>query len=154
MTYLAGDDQPRAHSTCIFCHKLDAPDEAEHVVHRGCQVYVTLNKFPYNNGHLLVVPAQHVPSPEELDAETLTELMLLANRSLAALRAIYHPDGFNMGMNLGLAAGAGVAEHVHLHIVPRWNGDTSFMPVVGETRVLPETLDQTYARVRQAFEAM
>jgi ATP adenylyltransferase len=153
MTYLAGADHPSAVSGCIFCNKLDSPDETELVVCRGKLAYVTLNKFPYTNGHLLVVPATHVASLEDLDTNTLTELMLLVNRSLAVLRAAYGPDGFNLGANLGRAAGAGIAEHVHLHLVPRWNADTNFMPIVAETRVLPETLDQTYARLRPLFDA-
>jgi ATP adenylyltransferase len=154
MTYLAGADHPSAVSGCIFCNKLNGPDETELVVCRGNRAYVTLNKFPYTNGHLLVVPAMHVASLEDLDTDTLTELMLLVNRSLAVLRAAYGPDGFNLGANLGRAAGAGIAEHVHLHLVPRWNADTNFMPIVAETRVLPETLDQTYARLRPLFEAI
>jgi len=153
MTYLIGADHPSAIIGCIFCNKLDSSDEIEHVVCRGKSVYVTLNKFPYSNGHLLVVPVSHVASLEELGADTLTEMMLLANRGLAVLRQAYCPDGFNLGVNLGQAAGAGIAEHVHLHIVPRWNGDTNFMPVVSETRVMPETLDQSYGRLRPLFDA-
>lgn len=153
MTYLAGADHPRTVVGCIFCNKLAAPCDQEQILCRGRWVYVTLNKFPYNNGHLLVVPEAHVPSLEDLPVEALTELMLLTNRSLAALRAAYHPDGFNVGVNLGSAAGAGIAEHVHLHIVPRWSGDTNFMPIIGETRVLPETLDQTFKRLKPLFDA-
>jgi ATP adenylyltransferase len=151
MTYLAGADHPRERPRCVFCCKLEEA-ETEHVLYRGELVFVILNKFPYNNGHILVVPIAHVASIEDLPPAALTELMLLTNRSLAALRATYHPDGFNLGVNLGRAAGAGIAAHVHLHIVPRWNGDTNFMPVVGETRVLPETLDQTFKRLKPLFE--
>lgn len=152
MTYLAGADRPSGIPGCIFCNKLNAPVEMEHIVCWGRQAFVTLNKFPYSNGHLLIVPTAHVASLEDLDTDTLTELMLLVNCSLAVLRAAYHPDGFNLGANLGRAAGAGVADHVHLHLIPRWNGDTNFMPIVAETRVLPETLDQTYARLRPLFD--
>ncbi len=151
MSYLTGADHPRERPGCVFCCKLDSP-EAEHVLGRGEWVYVTLNKFPYTNGHLLVVPIAHVASLEDLPLAALTELMLFTNRSLAALRQVYHPDGFNLGVNLGSAAGAGIAGHVHLHIVPRWSGDTNFMPIVGETRVMPETLEQTFARLRPVFD--
>ncbi len=154
MTYLAGADHPSAISGCIFCNKLKGPDQAEHVICWGKQAFILLNKFPYANGHLLIVPTAHVASLEDLDTDTLTELMLLVNRSLAVLRAAYRPDGFNFGANLGRAAGAGIAEHVHLHLIPRWSGDTNFMPIIAETRVLPETLDQTYARLRPLFDAL
>ncbi len=153
MTYLVGADRPSAIPGCIFCNKLNHPAEAEYILCVGQQAYITLNKFPYSNGHLLLVPNAHVASLEDLETNTLTELMTLATRSLAVLRAAYRPDGFNLGANLGQAAGAGIAEHVHLHIVPRWSGDTNFMPIVGETRVLPETLDQTYARLKPLFDA-
>jgi ATP adenylyltransferase len=152
MTYLTGADHPSVMPGCIFCAKLNAADANEHVVLRGRQVFITLNKFPYSNGHLLVVPCAHAAALEELPTATLTEVMLLCKHSLLVLRQAYQPDGFNVGMNLGRAAGAGIAAHVHLHIVPRWNGDTNFMPIVGETRVLPETLDQTYARLRPLFD--
>jgi len=152
MAYLTGADQPPLGCGCVFCAKLTAPDDQEHVLARGQFACVTLNKYPYNNGHLMVLPYAHVASLEDLDPPTLTELMLLTNRGLAVLRAAYKPNGFNIGVNLGKAAGAGIADHVHIHIVPRWNGDTNFMPIVGETRVIPETLDQTYARLRPLFD--
>ena len=152
MQYLINADKDTSQSVCIFCAKIAAPDDSEHILCRGQSAYVTLNRYPYNNGHLMVIPYTHVPSLEQLEPATLTELMLLANRGLAVLRQAYHPDGFNIGINLGRAAGAGIAEHVHLHVVPRWNADTNFMPVVGETRVIPETLDQTYARLRPLFD--
>jgi ATP adenylyltransferase len=152
MAYLTGTDKPRSDSGCIFCAKIAAPDESEHVLCRGQFAYVTLNRYPYNNGHLMIIPYAHVASLEDLDTPTLTELMLLTTRGLAVLRQAYRPDGFNIGVNLGQAAGAGIAEHVHIHIVPRWNADTNFMPIVGETRVIPETLDQTFARLRPLFD--
>jgi ATP adenylyltransferase len=152
MAYLTGTDQPHPQSVCVFCAKITAPDESEHVLYRGRFAYVTLNRYPYNNGHLMILPYAHVASLEDLDPPTLTELMLLTNRGLAVLRKAYQPDGFNIGVNLGQAAGAGIAEHVHIHVVPRWNADTNFMPIVGETRVIPETLDQTYARLRPLFD--
>jgi ATP adenylyltransferase len=140
---------------CVFCAKL-APDNeaAEHILLHGRTAYVTLNRYPYNNGHLLVVPYAHVPSLENLAAESLTEMMLLVNQGLAALRLAMKPDGFNIGVNLGKAAGAGIESHVHIHVVPRWYGDTSFMSAVGETRTIPETLDQTYQRLQAALQGV
>jgi ATP adenylyltransferase len=151
MAYILGDKA----SGCVFCEKPAANcDEAEHVLLRGRTAYLTLNRYPYNNGHLLVVPYAHVPSLENLPAETLTEMMLLVNQGLAALRLAMQPDGFNVGVNLGKAAGAGIEAHVHIHVVPRWNGDTSFMSTVGETRTIPEALDRTYERLQAALESM
>ena len=152
MQYLTGADKSHSEPGCVFCAKLSAPDESEHVLCRGQFAYVTLNRYPYNNGHLMVIPNTHVASLENLDAPTLAELMQLTNRGLAVLRQAYQPDGFNIGVNLGHAAGAGIAEHVHIHIVPRWSADTNFMPIVGETRVIPETLDQTFTRLRPLFD--
>jgi len=152
MQYLTGADKSHSAPGCVFCAKVSAPDESEHVLCRGQFAFITLNRYPYNNGHLMVVPYVHVASLEDLDPPTLTELMLLVNRGLAALRTAYKPDGFNIGVNLGRAAGAGIAEHVHIHIVPRWNADTNFMPIVSETRVIPEMLDQTYGRLRLLFD--
>lgn len=154
MQYLTNADRATTDSHCVFCVKATAPDVSEHILCRGDSAYVTLNRYPYNNGHLMVIPYAHAATLELLDPPTLTELMLLTNRALAALRQAYHPDGFNIGINLGQAAGAGIAEHVHVHIVPRWNADTNFMPIVGETRVIPETLGQTYERLRPLFNAL
>ena len=152
MQYLTHADRATTDSRCVFCVKATAPDTNEHILYRGDSSYVTLNRYPYNNGHLMVIPYAHAASLELLDPPTLTELMLLTNRALAVLRQAYHPDGFNIGINLGQAAGAGIADHIHIHIVPRWNADTNFMPIVGDTRVIPETLDQTYARLRPLFD--
>jgi ATP adenylyltransferase len=137
---------------CIFCNKpAEGRDEQNLIVQRGQHGYVILNLFPYNNGHLMVVPYAHVPSPEQLETATLTEMMLLMTQGLAALRAMYSPQAFNVGMNIGGAAGAGIAEHVHLHAVPRWAGDTNFMTVTAGTRVLPEDLRDTWRRMRAAW---
>lgn len=139
---------------CVFCHKPCCADEDEHILHRGDFCYVTLNRYPYSNGHLMVIPYTHVSSLEDLDAPTLTEIMLSVNTSLAALREVYSPHGFNLGVNLGQAAGAGIDEHVHMHVVPRWSADNNFMPIVAQTRVIPEMLDQAYARLEPVFAAL
>ena len=123
-----------------------------HVLYRGKRCFIILNRFPYNTGHLMVIPYAHVPTLEDLETETTAEMMSLAQLSLRVLRETYSPQGFNLGVNIGEAAGAGVAEHVHLHIVPRWSGDTNYMTVVGETRVIPELLDQMYERLAPLFE--
>lgn len=138
---------------CIFCHAAEGDDDRESLVlQRGERAFLILNRFPYNNGHFMVIPYVHVPSLEDLDAPTLTEMMLLLNRGLAALRATMYPDGFNVGANLGQVAGAGIEDHVHIHAVPRWAGDTNFMPVVGEMRVIPQTWLQTYDDLKAALE--
>lgn len=139
---------------CIFCHAARSDDDRENLVlFRGERAFLILNRFPYNNGHFMVVPYRHVPSLEDLDAPALTEMLLLLNRGLAALRTTMRPDGFNLGANLGKVAGAGVEAHVHLHAVPRWEGDTNFMPVLGDMRVVPQTWLQTYDALKSALEA-
>jgi ATP adenylyltransferase len=137
---------------CVFCHKVTADDEAELVVFRSTHVYVTLNLYPYSNGHLMIVPNEHVPSLENLAPDALTDLMLTNNRALAALRKIYNPHAFNLGANLGAAAGAGIAEHFHLHVVPRWNGDSNFMAVTANTRIIPDLLSETWRKLREAWQ--
>lgn len=121
------------------------------IVHRARLNYVILNRYPYTSGHLMVVPYQHVASALDVPAETLQEMILLAQTSQSHLQTLYRPSGLNWGMNQGECAGAGVAGHLHLHLVPRWVGDASFMSVVGETRVLPELIQDTYARLSAAF---
>jgi ATP adenylyltransferase len=141
-------------SGCIFCNAAQGSDDRENLVlYRGELAFLILNRFPYNNGHLMVVPYAHVASPEELEPAILTEMMLLMNRGLAALRSAMKPEGFNAGLNLGRVAGAGVEDHVHIHVVPRWLGDTNFMPVVGDMRVVPQTWLQTYDQLKAALEA-
>jgi ATP adenylyltransferase len=149
MPYLRGEEEKP--DGCVFCHKRSCSDPEAHILIRGEYCYVTLNRYPYSNGHLMVIPYAHVCSLEALETPALTEMMLMVNLSLAALREAYAPHGFNLGMNLGKAAGAGIAEHVHMHIVPRWTADTNFMPVVGETRVIPELLDEAFARLKPIF---
>jgi ATP adenylyltransferase len=138
---------------CIFCEKIaDNDDESNYILHRGKKCYLMLNLYPYNNGHLMISPYQHVSSLEQLEEDVLTEMMLMVNRSLRALRRAMHPDGFNVGINIGKAAGAGIEKHIHIHIVPRWNADTNFMPVFSQTRVIPELLDETYQKLKDAWE--
>ena len=137
---------------CVFCSAQEMEDGAENLIaFRSERAYVILNRYPYTSGHLMVVPFDHKPNLEELDPQTRAEMMELTTRCMTALRKIYHPEAFNMGANIGESAGAGVKSHVHIHIVPRWGGDTNFMTVVGEVRVLPESLERTYERVRSAF---
>ena len=138
---------------CVFCIAQEIEDSAENLIaFRGKRSFVILNRYPYTSGHLMVVPYDHQATIEDLDPETRAEMMELTSRSMTVLRGIYNPQAFNIGANIGEAAGAGVKEHVHIHIVPRWAGDTNFMSAVGETRVLPESLEVTFARVRKAFE--
>lgn len=149
MNYIANH---KKEADCVFCHAQAMSDGEENLIAlRGKLSYVILNRFPYTSGHLMVIPFEHVSTLEELDAETRAEMMELTSRSMTVLRGLYKPHGFNMGANIGEAAGAGVLGHVHIHIVPRWVGDTNFMSSVGETRVLPETLEETYRRVKAAF---
>ncbi|MGQ9731167.1 MAG: HIT family protein [Candidatus Zipacnadales bacterium] len=139
-------------SGCIFCSKANAgDDEEELILNRGDLSYVLMNAYPYNNGHLLVVPYDHVADVVALDEAQLAELMILTKRWIEILRATMAPDGFNVGLNIGRVAGAGIEQHVHLHIVPRWNGDTNFMPVLANTRVVPQSLRECYQLLRQGF---
>jgi ATP adenylyltransferase len=142
-------------SGCVFCVAQDLPDGTENLIlFRGQRAFVILNRYPYTSGHLMVVPYQHEASLEGLDSETRAELLELANQIMKLLGKEYHPQGFNVGINIGEAAGAGITEHVHLHVVPRWSGDTNFMSSLGETRVLPETLADTYQRLKKAWQQM
>jgi len=137
---------------CVFCIAQAKEDSAENLIaFRGKNAYVILNRYPYASGHLMVIPFEHKANLDELNMETRTEMMELTSRCTTILRNIYKPQGFNLGSNIGEAAGAGVLGHVHIHIVPRWIGDTNFMTTLGATRVLPEALEDTYKRVREAF---
>ena len=137
---------------CVFCRARDGKDDRESfVVWRGAQTFIILNIFPYTSGHLMIVPFEHEASLAALDEATTTEMMETAKRAQTALVAEYRPDGFNIGMNLGAAAGAGIAEHLHLHVVPRWTGDANFVSIIGETRVLPEDLVVTYEKLKKHF---
>jgi ATP adenylyltransferase len=142
-------------SGCIFCLRpTQADSPANLIAARGSRAYVILNRYPYTSGHLMVVPFDHQPSLEQLDPETRAEMMELATTAIQVLQAEYRPEGFNLGVNIGQAAGAGIAEHIHLHIVPRWAGDTNFMSSLSATRVLPEALDETYWRIRGRWEEL
>ena len=150
MTYLtegsAGDGE------CVFCAKLKGSDDAaSHILYRGQHCFVTLNLFPYNNGHLMVVPNRHISALEELDEAEVGELMHITQLTLHVLKAAFNPQGFNIGINQGQVAGAGIAAHLHQHVVPRWGGDTNFTSVISETRVIPEWIDQTYTRLHAVW---
>ena len=141
--------------TCVFCAKAASTDDVRNlVVARSERVYVLLNLFPYNNGHLMVVPYAHLDNFQHLDEATSLDLMRTAQRAQAALEHAFHPEAYNVGMNLGRVAGAGIADHLHLHIVPRWNGDTNFMPVLGETKVLPDALEPSCLKIRAAWSEL
>jgi ATP adenylyltransferase len=149
LEYIKGG--PKA-DDCVFCVGSDASDDARrYVVHRGEEVFSILNAYPYANGHLMVAPYGHVPSIEQLDEAALLELMTETRAALGALRRAYGPDGFNMGINEGQVAGAGFEDHLHLHVVPRWGGDNNYMPVIADTRVLPQSLEDSYAALSAAW---
>ena len=139
---------------CIFCEaaKDPAQDHAHLVIYRGVRNLIMLNRFPYTSGHVMVVPYEHVATLEEASDDTLEELIRLARVAERQLRAVYRPDGLNLGFNIGQSAGAGIAGHIHMHALPRWTGDTSFMTSVGETRVLPEALETTWEKLHHAFD--
>lgn len=137
-------------SRCIFCDKAAASDDAGNlIVHRSKHAFVLLNLYPYTSGHLMVAPYAHIDTLEQANSSTLTDLIELTRLAEANIRSIYKPDGLNIGMNIGTSAGAGIAGHIHMHVLPRWAGDANFMTTVGETRVLPEALETTYARLTQ-----
>ena len=139
-------------NSCVFCNAVAADDDENNlIVARAEHAFVILNRYPYTSGHVMVIPYKHVQTINELSAATRAEMMELVNQTTAVLGTVYHPEGFNLGANLGTAAGAGIAEHVHIHIVPRWVGDTNFMSAVGETRIIPEELAQTYQRIKTAW---
>jgi len=141
-------------SGCIFCDLPKLGDDAKaHIVYRGQSCYIVLNTFPYNPGHVMIVPFAHLDELQKLPAEAAHEVMDWSQRIERVLRQLYSPDGVNLGMNIGKAAGAGVAGHIHMHVLPRWVADANFASVVGETRVLPETLDTTYGRIKAALQS-
>ena len=142
----------RPGSSCIFCeYARSSNDEQNLVVHRGRHNFILLNRFPYTSGHVMVAPFEHADTLAAVSPETLEELILLTRECERHLRAIYRPSGLNLGMNLGESAGAGIAGHIHMHVLPRWSGDTSFITTVAETRVLPEDLAVTWRKLHEAF---
>jgi ATP adenylyltransferase len=146
MRYVGGE---RTEIGCVFCNRLRSTDDrASLILHRGEHAYVIMNLFPYNTGHVMIVPNEHLPSPEALDDATTVEMARLVPRTLRALRAALNPAGFNLGINVGADAGAGIAAHLHQHVVPRWQGDANFMPILAGTMVLPELIPVTYAKIR------
>ena len=150
MQYVGGGP---AEEGCVFCNRLAGDDDVDALIlYRGKRAFLIMNLFPYNTGHLMIVPNQHVASPEELDEETQFEMALLVPIVLRAVRRALNPGGFNLGMNLGWVAGAGIAAHMHQHVVPRWSGDANFMPILANTKVLPELIPVTYAKIRAEIE--
>ena len=152
--YIASSDAANPGTDgCVFCKLRDDPerDEANFVIHRASHNFIVLNIYPYISGHLLIVPYEHVGELDAATKETTDQLMDLTKRSQTALRDVYLPTGFNVGMNLGRSGGAGIVDHIHIHIMPRWVGDTNFMSTVGETRVIPEDLSTTYEKLRTRF---
>lgn len=140
-------------SQCIFCDKLESTaDQENHVILRGEKTFVLMNIYPYNNGHLLIAPKRHVGDITELDEEETLELFQMTQKMVSVLRKAFNPEGFNVGVNLGKIAGAGVPGHFHIHVVPRWGGDTNFMPVIGDVRVISEGLDLTYQKIMDALK--
>jgi ATP adenylyltransferase len=147
--YVSKENRPGG---CIFCDLPKEPDdEATLIIHRARFNYIILNRYPYTTGHLMVVPFQHTDSLQAIDDATAEELFALVRLADLKLRGVYRPKGMNVGMNLGEAAGAGIAEHIHMHVLPRWVGDANFMTVIGETRILPEELSETYRKLKAVF---
>lgn len=135
---------------CIFCNAVNSKNDREKfVLYRGETAFIMLNLYPYNNGHILIAPKRHINSLGKLDEKELMELMTLVKKMIIVLKEEYNPDGFNIGINIGRIAGAGVEDHIHIHIIPRWNGDTSFMPIISNTKVIPEAIYETYDRLKK-----
>ena len=153
MAYIEGIPEAEAAGGCIFCERpAQDEDEKNFILYRSSRSYIILNLFPYSNGHLLIAPYEHVAELEDLPAETISDMMALAALAVRALKAAWSPEAFNIGLNLGRAAGAGIDTHLHIHVVPRWAGDTNFMPVLADTKVVPQALEDTYAVIRKAIE--
>lgn len=151
MAFIKGD---RSNKECIFCAKVkESRDKENYILHRGDHAYVLLNIYPYTSGHLMIASYAHIGQIEDLDTPTLTEIMTLTQRCVVCLKRALNPHGYNIGFNLGAAAGAGIEDHIHLHIVPRWVGDTNFLPVLANTRLIPEQLSDTYDRLLKTWTA-
>lgn len=156
MTYILGEDEQAKSQSCIFCIDPDKarPDKSRLILFVGRLTMVMMNKYPYNNCHLLVAPRRHVPSLDRLETEEMTDLLVKVRETIAIMKKHANPDGFNVGLNLGRVAGAGVEEHLHFHVVPRWNGDTNFMTVFDDVRVVPEHIQATYDRLLPYYDAL
>ncbi len=153
MAYILDNKKTQQAQGCVFCNALAQDRDTEnYVLWRGAHCAIMLNIYPYNNGHLMVIPYTHAPSLEDLPVPVQAEMMLTVSKSLGLLRQAMQPHGFNVGVNIGRAAGAGIENHVHIHIVPRWEGDTNFMPILAETRVIPEWLNSTYDKLKAVLE--
>lgn len=152
MAYIRGDRQSA--DRCVFCEAPQQADAPALIVARSEYVYAILNLFPYNSGHLMIIPYRHLSSPEDLNDAELLDQARMINRALAVLRRAYQPHGFNLGANIGSVAGAGIAQHYHFHVVPRWGGDANFMTTIGETRVLPDTLENTQTVLANLWKEM
>lgn len=149
MRYIESADKVEG---CIFCRfPAEQDDEKNLILLRGEHTFLILNAFPYSNGHLMVTPYQHTASLDDLSDGEMLEMMTFARRAVNLLKTAFRPDGFNIGVNMGRVAGAGIADHVHIHVVPRWNGDTNFMPVLGDVRVIPESLEGVYVRLKETL---
>ncbi|MBN2017307.1 MAG: HIT domain-containing protein [Candidatus Cloacimonetes bacterium] len=149
LDYILGEKE----GGCIFCDKPQADDDKGHLIlKRGKLTYIIMNLYPYNNGHLMIVPFRHVDRLQELTDKELCELGTMTRLCERVLTEVYHPDGLNIGMNLGEAAGAGVADHLHIHVVPRWIGDTNFVSTLGNTRVIPENMEEAYKKLKKVFD--
>ena len=148
--YVSGTEKPAG---CVFCQAArEKDDQKAGIVHRGAHCFVILNAYPYTPGHVMIVPYTHLDELQKLPADAANEMMALSQRMESVLREIYRPDGINLGMNIGKAAGAGIAGHIHMHVLPRWVADANFISVVGETRVLPETLESTWKKLSSALQ--
>ncbi|MEP6756730.1 MAG: HIT domain-containing protein [Chthonomonadales bacterium] len=155
MTYIkkAGSENPQEHP-CIFCTFPQEENDVENLIlHRGKHAFIILNAYPYSNGHLMITPFRHTASMDDLDDEEMLEMMQLTRVGINLLKESMRPDGFNVGMNLGRVAGAGIADHLHMHVVPRWNGDTNFMTVLADARIIPESLNAVYANLKLILDA-
>ena len=154
--YIQGSPERRKNKPtgCIFCREYSKNNKKALILYKGNFAAVMMNRFPYNNGHLLLYPWKHTALLEKMGAEEIDELFSLLKKSVVILKKVFKPAGFNIGMNLGKASGAGIDEHIHFHIIPRWNGDTNFMPVIGEVRVMPEHLSATYNKLYSHFKKL
>ncbi len=152
MEYILNSDREEG---CVFCNRINRKDDKNDLIlWRGERAFIIMNKYPYNNGHLMVVPNRHVGEFHLLTAEEHSEMSGLLDLSMEALKVSMEPQGFNIGMNLGRVAGAGIESHLHYHIVPRWNGDTNFMPIVGNTKVISESLERSYEKIAEALQKL